>query len=43
MINFEDVTKDKIKNHNSKATASWSPLWNINNWMFWIWKNKFFT
>ena len=31
MFNFDYVTKEDINKHN--------PLWNINNWRFWIWKN----
>ena len=35
MINFDDVTKENIKEHNPDHPK------NINNWRLWIWKGKF--
>ena len=40
IINFHDVTKENIKEHN----LNWpqiSFIQNINNWILSIWKNKF--
>ena len=43
MFNFDDVTKENIKEHN----LNWAEILDYpyrlitNNWRFWIWKNKF--
>ena len=43
MINFDDVAKQNIKEHNPNwPQISDQSLQNINNWRLWTWKNKFF-
>ena len=38
MINFYDIKKQSIKEHNPNWSNSWSPIQNINNLRFWIGK-----
>ena len=38
MINFYDIKKQSIKEHNPNWLNSWSPIQNINNLRFWIGK-----
>ena len=38
MINFYDIKKQRIKEHNPNWLNSWSPIQNINNLRFWIGK-----
>ena len=40
MIDFDDVTKENIK-ENNLTTNFWSSIHNINNWRLWIRKSKF--
>ena len=41
MINFDDVTKENIKEHNPNWPKIPDHPKNINNWRLWIWKGKF--
>ena len=35
MVNSDDITREKIKEHNPNwPPNSWSSIKNINNWMF---------
>ena len=40
MINFGDVTKENMKEHNSNQPQIHDHP-NVNNWRHKIWKNKF--
>ena len=43
MINFDDVAKKQIKKQNKVQIDHkfWPSIENINNWIFWIKKNKY--
>ena len=41
MINFVDVTKENKEHNSNWLQIVDHPMQNINNWSFWIWKNKF--
>ena len=40
MINFDDVTKENIKEHNPNWPKIPDHPKNINNWRLWIWKGN---
>ena len=41
MINFDDVAKENIKEHNQNWPKFLIFIPNTNNWRLWIEKNKF--
>ena len=41
MINFDDVTKENIKEHNPNWPQIHDHPHNINTWRLWIRENKF--
>ena len=43
MFSLNDITNENNKDHKKKmAIYSWSSKQNVNNWRFWIKKNKYF-
>ena len=42
MVNFDDVTKENIEEHNPNWPNSWSSIQKINNWRLRIWKTSSF-
>ena len=43
MTNFDDVTKENIKEHTPNCLHFWSSIQNISNWSDWIWKKLLFN
>ena len=40
MFNFDYITKEDIKEHNSKWPEIPQSMQNINSWTFWIWEKN---